>query len=265
MCWLRGDVVAQRRCGGSVEICWLRRDVVAQRRCVDSEKMWWLRGDVVAQRRCGGSREMWWLRGDVVAHIRRDGSWGDMEILLWCDGYWGDVVALRRCGSSDVVALRSEVFCKEMWWLIDVVTRLMSWLNEGAPRQRNQRTGFLASTTVGRRCVRVILLCKTSSLKLQNPGLKLRTFSILRTSLSRNAKWTRLPQWTWARCSARGAACDAESSHSCYTENKEKNYLFFYYFSYNTDKLREIKIIFWENIIKMNHIAKQMKIFFEFF
>ena len=31
-------------------------------------KMWWLIGDVVVNRRCGGSLEMWWLIGDVVAH-----------------------------------------------------------------------------------------------------------------------------------------------------------------------------------------------------
>ena len=82
MWWLIGDVVVNRRCGGSLKMWWLIGDVVAHM------EMWWLIGDVVAHMemwwliyRCGGSyidvvaqMEIWWLIGDVVFHRRCGGS-----------------------------------------------------------------------------------------------------------------------------------------------------------------------------------------------
>ena len=43
--------------------------------------MWWLIGDVVVNRRCGGSLKMWWLIGDVVAHMEMWWLIGDVVVL----------------------------------------------------------------------------------------------------------------------------------------------------------------------------------------
>ena len=54
MWWLSGDIVAQLKYSGPLEIWRLSGDVG-------------LSGDIMAQWRCSGSVEMWWLSGDIVA------------------------------------------------------------------------------------------------------------------------------------------------------------------------------------------------------
>ena len=74
MCGIIGDVVANGKCVGSLEMYssgdlemyeWLGEDLVclignkmAYGICCGSQKMWWLIGYVVAHWRCSGSLEM---------------------------------------------------------------------------------------------------------------------------------------------------------------------------------------------------------------